>query len=37
MCEQKRKDCGCPDDGISACPQCEGWSQEELDRMKNKN
>jgi hypothetical protein len=32
--EVKRKDCGCRDDDHDSCPQCEGWSQEELDRTK---
>ena len=27
------KFCGCPDDGHSSCPGCEGWSQAEIDRF----
>jgi hypothetical protein len=31
------KDCGCRDDDHDACPQCEGWSQAELDRFKKED
>ena len=30
---EPRKACGCRDDDHDACPQCEGWSQAELDRQ----